>query len=92
LFGCPVSALFGEYRGKPLEDSSEVVALLAELPEDARRAALRVVSELAVVAREREDLRSQCEALRGRMAELERQVLSESLPPAPTRPRKKLAP
>lgn len=92
LFGCPVSALFGEYRGKPLEDSGEVVALLAELPEDARRAALRVVGELAAVAREREDLRSQCETLRGRLAEMERRVLTESLPPASATPRKKLAP
>ncbi|WP_242538582.1 helix-turn-helix domain-containing protein [Trinickia acidisoli] len=90
LFGCPLSALFGEYRGRSLEDSADVAAALADLPEDARRAALRVVSEFAAVAREREELRRQNEALGVRMAELERRYLSEAVPSKPPRPRKKL--
>jgi transcriptional regulator with XRE-family HTH domain len=89
LFGCPLSALFGEYRGRSLEDSAEVAAALADLPEDARRAALRVVSEFASVARDREELRRQNEALVVRLAELERRYLSETLSPAPRTPRKK---
>lgn len=89
LFGCPLSALFGEYRGRSLEDSAEVAAALADLPEDARRAALRVVSEFAAVARDREELRRQNEALVVRLAELERRYLSETLRPAPKTPRKK---
>ncbi|MDY7779543.1 helix-turn-helix domain-containing protein [Burkholderia glumae] len=89
LFGCPLSALFGEYRGRSLEDSAEVAAALADLPEDARRAALRVVSEFAAVARDREELRRQNEALVVRLAELERRYLSETLPPAPKTPRRK---
>ncbi|MCW0053335.1 helix-turn-helix domain-containing protein [Burkholderia pseudomallei] len=89
LFGCPLSALFGEYRGRSLEDSAEVAAALADLPEDARRAALRVVSEFAAVARDREELRRQNEALVARLAELERRYLSETLPPAPRASRKK---
>lgn len=89
LFGCPVSVLFGEYRGRSLEDSADVAAALADLPEDARRAALRVVSEFAAVARDREELRRQNEALVVRLTELERRYLSETLSPAPATRRKK---
>lgn len=86
----PLSALFGEYRGRSLEDSAEVAAALADLPVSARRAALRVVSEFAAVARDREELRRQNEALVVRLAELESRYLSETLPPAPKASRKKL--
>ncbi|NIF52614.1 helix-turn-helix domain-containing protein [Burkholderia sp. Ax-1724] len=89
LFHCPISALFGEYRGKSGEDGAEIAELIADLSPEARRSALRMLSEFAAIAREREDLREQVERLR---AELEHRVLSESLPSAPakTRQRSKL--
>lgn len=75
LFGCPVSALFGEYRGKAIEDSAQVAEMLSDLPEDARRGAMRIVSEFATIAREREEGRRRLDELRHRVAELERDVL-----------------
>ncbi|WP_042296338.1 hypothetical protein [Paraburkholderia bannensis] len=84
-----MSVLFGEYRGKAQEDSADVAAALADLPEDARRAALRVVSEFAPVARDRDELKRQNEALIARLAESERRYLSETLRPAPKTPRKR---
>ncbi|WP_186116153.1 helix-turn-helix domain-containing protein [Burkholderia gladioli] len=93
LFNCPVSALFGEYRGKALEDTAEISHLVADLPEDARRAALRMLAEFVAVARDREDQRQQAEAWKARFAELEREyeiaVLERDLP-LKTVPRRKV--
>ncbi|UVS96970.1 helix-turn-helix domain-containing protein [Burkholderia glumae] len=93
LFNCPVSALFGEYRGKALEDTAEISHLVADLPEDARRAALRMLAEFVAVARDREGQRQQAEAWKARFAELEREyeiaVLERDLP-LKTVPRRKV--
>lgn len=86
LFACPISALFGEYRGKVGEDSAEIAGLIAGLSPEARRSALRMLSEFATVAREREELREQVDRLR---AELEQRVLSESLPLASAKGRQR---
>lgn len=79
LFGCPLSALFGEYRGKSLEDSAELAELMADLPADAQRAAMRMISEFAGVVREREELRRQVDFLRVRIAKMERDILNDML-------------
>ncbi|WP_301759092.1 hypothetical protein [Burkholderia gladioli] len=71
-----------------MEDSAEVAAALADLPEDATCVALRVGLEFEAMARDREELRRQNEALVVRLVELERRYLSETLRPAPTTPRK----
>ncbi|MGS1004379.1 helix-turn-helix domain-containing protein [Burkholderia glumae] len=76
LFNCPVSALFGEYRGKALEDTAEIAHLVADLPEEARRAALRMLAEFVAVARDREEQKRQAEAWQIRFGELEREYLS----------------
>ncbi|WP_017772782.1 helix-turn-helix domain-containing protein [Paraburkholderia kururiensis] len=87
LFRCPISALFGEYRGKSGEDGAQIAELIADLSPEARRAALRMLSEFATTARERDDLREQVERMR---AELEHRVLSDSLPQAPAKTRRRL--
>ncbi|WP_244126419.1 helix-turn-helix domain-containing protein [Burkholderia gladioli] len=86
LFDCPISALFGEYRGKGLEDSSEIARLVAELPEDARRAAFRMLAEFVAVARDREEQRRQSEAWQARVVELEREYLTAVLDRDGTKP------
>ncbi|NML33572.1 hypothetical protein [Paraburkholderia antibiotica] len=87
---CPLSALFGEYRGKSLEDSAELAELMADLPADAQRAAMRMISEFAGVVREREELRRQVDFLRVRIAKMERDILNDMLDrePKPSRPKK----
>ncbi|QGA36716.1 helix-turn-helix domain-containing protein [Burkholderia glumae] len=93
LFNCPVSALFGEYRGKALEDTAEIAHLVADLPEEARRTALRMLAEFVAVARDREEQRQQTEAWKARFAELEREYLTAVLDrdlPLKTTPRRKV--
>ncbi|MGF6642457.1 helix-turn-helix domain-containing protein [Paraburkholderia sp. GAS82] len=57
LFRCPVSALFGEYRGKPIEDAAEIAEALSGLSLEDRRVILRIVADIASMARERAILR-----------------------------------
>jgi len=62
LFGCPLSALLGEYRGGAGEDAGAIAAQIGDLPRDDRRAILRIVTDVASLARERELIESQLEA------------------------------
>lgn len=57
LFNCPVSALLGEYRGKPIEDAAELAETMAGLPPEDRRVILRIVADVSLMARERAILR-----------------------------------
>lgn len=61
LFRCPLSALFGEYRGGGAEDAGAIAQLVAGLPQEDRRAILRIISEVAGMAREREVMRERLE-------------------------------
>jgi len=64
LFGCPLSALLGEYRGGAGAgaDADAIAAQIGDLPKDDRRAILRIVTDVASLARERELIESQLEA------------------------------
>jgi len=73
LFQCPVSALFGEYRGKPMEDAAEIAEVLSGLPAEDRRVILRIVADISAMARERA-------ALREKAVRLEREALEKAVP------------
>lgn len=77
LFRCPLSALFGEYRGGGAEDAGAIAQLVAGLPQDDRRAILRIISEVAAIARDREILRQRFE-------------IAEQIPRRPDSPRPKI--
>ncbi|MFM0157030.1 hypothetical protein [Paraburkholderia sediminicola] len=46
LFQDSVNALFGEYRGKPMEDTTEIAGALSGLPAEDWRVILRVVADI----------------------------------------------
>jgi transcriptional regulator with XRE-family HTH domain len=73
LFQCPVSALFGEYRGKPMEDAAEIAEALSGLPAEDRRVILRIVADISAMARERA-------ALREKAIRVEREALEKAIP------------
>jgi len=74
LFQCPISALFGEYRGKPMEDATEIAEALNGLPIEDRRSILRIVADISATARERV-------ALREKVIRLEREALENAIAP-----------
>ncbi|ASL44685.1 hypothetical protein bAD24_I14465 [Burkholderia sp. AD24] len=85
LFQCPISALFGEYRGKPMEDAGEIIEALSGLPPEDRRAILRIVGDVSAMARDRA-------ALREKAMRLEREVLEKAIPMERLPQRRKLRP
>jgi transcriptional regulator with XRE-family HTH domain len=90
LFGCPLSALLGDYRGGAGEDAGAIAAQIGDLPRDDRRAILRIVEDVAAIAREREILRSRLDAAGRREAERERAELEAAISVPPQRPRRKV--
>ncbi|MGS1040670.1 hypothetical protein ACVCID_25520 [Burkholderia glumae] len=85
IFSSSGSVLCGHQQSG--EDGAQIAELIADLSPEARRSALRMLSEFATTARERDDLREQVERMR---AELEHRVLSDSLPQAPAKTRRRL--
>ncbi len=51
LFGCPISVLFGEYKGRVEEDAVVIAEMLSGLSEHDRRTVIRIVSDFAAIAR-----------------------------------------
>jgi transcriptional regulator with XRE-family HTH domain len=92
LFNCPLSALLGDYRGGAGEDAGAIAAQIGDLPRDDRRAILRIVEDVAAIARERETLRARLDAAGRREAERERAEIEAAMPAAPphSRPRRRL--
>jgi len=90
LFGCPVSALFGEYKGAVGQDAGTIERLIADLPLEDRQAILRVVGDFAAVARERDQLKEanlRQEQLLYAMREAE--ALREAMKDRPAAPQKR---
>ncbi|MFT4434180.1 helix-turn-helix domain-containing protein [Caballeronia sp. 15715] len=87
LFGCPLSALLGDYRGGVGEDAGAIAGLIGDLPRDDRRAILRIISDFASVMRERETLRALLDAAGRREAERERVELEAVVSSTHGRPR-----
>jgi len=87
LFNCPLSSLLGDYRGGAGEDAGAIAAQIGDLPRDDRRAILRIVTDVASIARERETLRARLDAAGRREAERERAELEAIVTPARGRPR-----
>ncbi|MFM0298702.1 helix-turn-helix transcriptional regulator [Paraburkholderia sediminicola] len=85
LFQCPVSALFGEYRGKPMEDAAEIAEALSGLPAEDRRSILRIVADISSISRERA-------ALREKAVRLEREALEKAIPQPEKRSKRRKAP
>lgn len=53
LFRCPVSALFGEYTGRAVEDAAAIADLIDGLPPDHRQTILRLIADVARAMRMR---------------------------------------
>lgn len=53
FFGCPITALFGDYRGKAVEDAAELAEILSGLSDEERRLIIRGASDTARILRER---------------------------------------
>ena len=53
FFGCPITALFGDYRGKAVEDAAELAEILGGLSDEERRLILRSAAETARILRDR---------------------------------------
>ena len=53
FFGCPITALFGDYRGKTAEDATELAEILAGLSDEERRSIVRNAAEIARILRDR---------------------------------------
>ncbi|OXC75663.1 helix-turn-helix domain-containing protein [Caballeronia sordidicola] len=87
LFSCPLSALLGDYRGGAGEDAGAIAAQIGDLPRDDRRAILRIITDVAAIAREREILRTRVDAAGKREAERERAEIEAAVSAAPRRPR-----
>ncbi|WP_062081278.1 helix-turn-helix transcriptional regulator [Caballeronia udeis] len=90
LFSCPLSALLGDYRGSSGEDAGAIAAQIGDLPRDDRRAILRIVEDIASIARERETLRARLDAAGRR--ESERAQLEAIASAARERPRSRKKP
>ncbi|MGF7192111.1 transcriptional regulator with XRE-family HTH domain [Robbsia andropogonis] len=83
LYGCPLSALFGEYRGAAGDDATAIHSLISDLSRESRQTAIRIVSEFVVIARERDQMQR---------AITERRELEKTLPPSELRAGRKRPP
>jgi transcriptional regulator with XRE-family HTH domain len=71
LFQCSITALLGEHQASAGDDARAVSALMADLPKEDRQTIMRLVSDVASIAREKE-------AWRHRLLAQERKELLEA--------------
>jgi transcriptional regulator with XRE-family HTH domain len=91
FFGCPITALFGDYRGKAAEDAAELAEILAGLSDEERRSILRGAAETARILRDRAAMIERLQQLveEMRLAAITRDELQSIVANTPSSPRRK---